>query len=156
MINQPSGLHFRADSEQVASLSKFGFTTLIDLDCEVGDTFEAVFLLDDQPIDVKFRVRSINDGKSSCTFVDLPIRTQEVLARYVDAQSRINVGNSELMNRSYDELAAGITSSAAEAAGMGEQTKAKTSVKSLAMLVILLVFAGLARRRNPGGKLCRR
>ncbi len=143
MSSHTSGIQFDADGENIRGLSRFGFTALCELDCSVGEVCDSVFRLDGNPIEVKFRVRSKNDGQASCTFVDLSIDAQEKLARYLDAKARVNVGNDDLMNRSYDELAAGITSSA-QSSETGEPAKAQTYVKSLAMLVMLLVFVGLA------------
>ena len=134
---------FRFGTPNLRKLTEFGFSTDSNLDCPVGDLREGILELGQHQLNVRFRVRSIADGIYDCSFFELPLRDQQIIAKHIKAEQRFDVGNSDLTSRSYDELAAGITSSDANRESGSQPVGGKTSVKSLVLLAMTLTMLGL-------------
>ena len=125
----------------LSDLSEFGFVAPIELP-DGEKQSNGVLILDAERIDVEFRVRSVVDGDSSCTFANFPIAASEKVRKHLKRRGRQGGG---LDDRSYDELANGLTSNApAEVATEVEDPDRKGYVKSFALLALLMTMIGLA------------
>ncbi|QEG22993.1 HlyD family secretion protein [Mariniblastus fucicola] len=129
----------------VKELTEFGFAAPFSLPNGERKSV-ATIVLNDQPLEIEFRVRRIADGQSVCSFANLPIKTTEKIQSYLKRRHRQDSGGLE--ERTYDELASGQTDSASATATASTSTattaepQQRAHVKAFALLVMLL--AGLA------------
>ena len=123
----------------LSELTEFGFRAQTTL--EVGLRSGGTLLLGGQELPIEFRVRANGDQESNCTFSNFSIADKERVRKYLASMNRINGGNEDLENRTYDELAQGIVSSDTNAGDRAP--KDKSAIRSLAMMILLFAMIGL-------------
>ena len=95
----------------VHELTAFGFRTTLIKGGSVGDQLSGQLLLDDEAVDVQFRIRQQNGSECVCTFFDLGIADREIIERYVlRTKADMTVADDALEGLSYDDLAKGLHS----------------------------------------------
>jgi len=135
---------YDGQSYEVVELTEFGFKAPIKLPGSQRRG-EAFLVLDSEKIPVEFRVRSFNDGLSSCTFINFSIADSELVRRHLKRRTRAAGG---LEDRSYDELASGnfdggeskLSTEEGDAAAIPNQ---KGYVKSFALMALMLAMVAL-------------
>jgi HlyD family secretion protein len=132
-------LLFRGEKQPALKLTEFGFHA--DMPETSGDTEPGQLTLGDATLDIQFRARGEEDGRTVCSFVDLTIEDSEVLRKFLADQDRGFVVSSDLEEKTYDQLAAG------EIAGNTpkKKSKSRTGIKAFAFFAIvatILVLLG--------------
>ncbi|MFK7768252.1 MAG: hypothetical protein AB8B55_13590 [Mariniblastus sp.] len=133
----------------LSELSEFGFTAPVNVDTS-GPT-EGTLLIGNEKVEIEFRIRGKKGDETVCSFANFSISNREKIKNYLRKRDRVSTGNEELEQRTYDELAKGIVSSAPAAeteSNDAEQSaaapKRRSSTKSLALLLLLFAMVGLA------------
>lgn len=132
----------------VESLSEYSFTACLDLPESSRST--GTLYLNEHAIAVEFRVRENVDGLTSCSFSNMPLADMERLTGFLKQQERGFV-QSDLEQRSYDELAKGLVGGEGAEGGAtqsnsvasGARKAAGGGMKSLVMLLMLFGLIGL-------------
>lgn len=135
---------------QISELTEFGFAADLNLSAADKQARQLAGTLEigNDQFEVEFRVRRSVGDKSFCSWHSLSIDTGSKIKTYLKRRHR--QGDSGLEERSYDELANGLTDSSDAGAGVATATSsgnagtpaAKGHVKTFALLLMLL--AGLA------------
>ncbi len=130
-------------SYPVSELTEFGFVAPLEL--AAGENRgSGILSFGDQKVDIEFRVRRKVKNQSMCSFTNFPIASTELVRKYLVRRDRVNSGNEELEERTYDELASGVVSSHPGQRASENAPKQESQVKSLVLMVILFVLVGLA------------
>ena len=127
-------------------LSPFGFTTVRALDSTEG-LKRGVLVFANIRMGIEFRVRKNIEGRTVCSFANVPIRNKEAIEKHLNSLQVIE-GTDSLGERSYDELAEGIDAEpAAETAAVAVTNAVPPRTwqfKSLAMTFLVFMMIGLA------------
>lgn len=126
----------------VSDLTVYGFVTKPQIKTDSRD-MNGVLCLNDQRLEIEFKIRTQNQERSTCTFSNLSIAIRDSIQKYVD--NALRVDGQELETRSYDELARGLTSNESSAELRSNRVPQRSAqFKSVALLVLLLMMLGLA------------
>jgi multidrug resistance efflux pump len=141
--------NFHDQDWTVLELDDFGFAVEGQLLTQTSpDTYQGLLHFRDEQVPVEFQTRRFKDGQTACRFINLEIRDKERLQAIRKRVELIATGNEELASRSYDELAEGFDGSQstenAETENESTAPDKRTFVKSIALLLMLLLIAGLA------------
>ena len=133
----------RFDNERVplSDLSEFGFCAPIE--AGEAEVKSGVLQFGDCELPIEFRIRHTNEAGARCTFVNLPIKQQEKIRKYTKDQARIAAGNESLEERTYDELAQGITGEPETNQELTDARPKKTQLKALALTLMVIGLIGL-------------
>jgi len=124
----------------LSDLSEFGFAAPIELPEGVNRS-NGVLVLDNLRIDVEFRVRTVVNNVSTCSFTNFPIASTEKVRKHLRRRTRQGGG---LDDRSYDELASGMVASDSSGTVSDEaDPNQKSYVKTFALLALILTMFGL-------------
>ena len=99
-----------ANQSSVHDLTVYGFKTTLLKEGSVGDQLNGQLLLDNEAIDIQFRIRQQMGDECACTFFDLGLTDREAIERYVRSKAHMSVADDTLDGRSYDDLAKGLHS----------------------------------------------
>ena len=132
----------------VSELTEFGFVSVPKIKLADGETnAHGTLLVGDDRVPVEFRIRKVTDEQSTCSFYSLSIDTTEKIKSNLKNRHRPNEGGLE--QRTYDELASGLTDTNEATAAAGSATATadagapRRHVKTFALLVMLLAGLGL-------------
>lgn len=128
----------------VSELTEFGFVApVVDVD-GVGP-HGGILQWDDVSLDIEFRVRKTEEAGSRCTFANLSIQDQQKIRKYVDQLTRLSTGNEALEERTYDELAQGISGERTETPerSFAEAPNKRGRLKALAATLMVIGLIGL-------------
>jgi len=136
----------------VIDLSEFGFTVPQAMaGIAIAEANDAKLQLEpDDVLDIQFRVRGNGEATSTVArFWKLTLKTKGRISKFNEIRNRSAGANEVLVSRSYDELAAGLSSEEAVAksenkAGGSKSLNQSTGVKSVAAIVLLFGMLAVA------------
>ena len=138
----------------ISGLTEFGFTAVPKIQLVDGETnSRGTLQIGEDRLEVEFRIRKAVDDQSTCSFYGLSLDTTGQISSYLKNRHRHRHGGG-LEERTYDELASGLTETggataasttvgnAGSVVGAGD-AEPRRHIKTFALMLMMLVGLGL-------------
>lgn len=147
-------LRYEGRIYELVELTEFSFSIADPFASDLNTVQSAELEIDNHDtLEIQFRVRQAG-SPTRCTFWKLPIESRETIRKSLAKMQRVSSGNEQLEERTYDELAAGLTEEPAggnpsakkrgEKPSPGSETAQAGKFKSLAAILLLFGLVGIA------------